>query len=527
MLAYLLTPGMQPPRIRWGEAIDFLATLADKGAFISNDDSLRQLVARSARVELDWLISQQLAESFKRTSPSRVGHAEVPPEVLARAFGPLFDVFRSYTLVVLPVGETSHSAKTERFARTIANIEGDGILALMPTSPIGSAIDLINPLAGTRDALVRRDEWPGAIFTLAPTEYGSYPSTPRRQGQAGGDTRSQFLPLDRAQEAVGEIADVFSRHGSRSDKVFSADRILQSYASDHASQRRTILHLSDLHFGTSEAARSVGLLQAQLARDLPSIDRVVITGDLFDQPRTEYLKQFEHFKNGLKLLGASDPIVVPGNHDSRRWGNAWWKIGRRYRALAELDWSPISIDEDLELVFLGFDSARKGNLARGEVDRDQLVRAATDFDSRNVSGKYDNYLRVALVHHHPYPYDTSGELPIYDPRGWVGREAFVQMEHADRFRSWCAGRRVNLILHGHKHVPRLIRSRERAGSGQEVFITTAGCGSSLNLGGRGLSYNIVSWAADSGTWSVDFRLDPGDGSGFYSAGIHSDVGVGV
>jgi hypothetical protein len=150
----------------------------------------------------------------------------------------------------------------------------------------------------------------------------------------------------------------------------------------------------------------------------------------------------------------------------------------------------------------------------------------TSFDVADIGDRFSDYLKIALVHHHPYPYPASREAPILDPRSWIGREEFMQMEDATEFLTWCSSRDIRLVLHGHKHIPRLIHDLVAEGDWQGAErrrLTTVGCGSSLGANGRELSYNIIEWQPESRSWNVDFRVAPADGRNFRSAAIESQA----
>jgi hypothetical protein len=196
------------------------------------------------------------------------------------------------------------------------------------------------------------------------------------------------------------------------------------------------------------------------------------------------------------------------------------------RQLTDLEWREVVVDDEAQMAFFCFDSSRTGDLARGCVDREQLLGMATEYEVRNTGQTLDKYLKIALVHHHPYPYVPHKETPIIDPRGWVGRESFIELRESDRFLAWCASRGVELILHGHKHIPRLIVDRvpDETSDGQTYrAITTVGCGSTLGANGSAMSFNLIEWDPKSGNWSAQFMIDRGDGSGFRSAALQSQV----
>src|SRR5690349_19744925 len=79
---------------------------------------------------------------------------------------------------------------------------------------------------------------------------------------------------------------------------------------------RTLIHLSDLHFGQTEPGMAPVL--ADTASKLRP-DIVVISGDLTMRARQQ---EFAEAKEFLDLL-PGPKIVVPGNHDIPPWYQAW------------------------------------------------------------------------------------------------------------------------------------------------------------------------------------------------------------
>ena len=87
----------------------------------------------------------------------------------------------------------------------------------------------------------------------------------------------------------------------------------------------------------------------------------------------------------------------------------------------------------------------------------------------------------------------------------------------EEFLSWCVGRRVPLVLHGHKHVARYKKAlvEWKHGPAREWReVTAVGCGTSLGAEGRPLSYNVLEWLPSARKWSASFFSDPGLGAGF-------------
>jgi predicted MPP superfamily phosphohydrolase len=484
-----------PPRLTYPEIDSFLNSLS-----MDHDPARPRMLS----TDHQWVNSiRGVADNIRdklRNTPHRNPDETLDSALVERLLNPLAEVLERYDLYILPVGTWRDSEVLDRFAHEAAQMPGHETLVLIPDYYDGlEDARILDPLRATMDTLKNRDLWPGALFIL-------------RSGVCA------FLPMDDAYLRLTRLAAAFSGAPGQ-QRMSMAENILSKPSRAVLAARSVrIAQLSDLHFGTSQAAEAEMYLLSSLSRMLPKPDHIVITGDLFDQPRKRYAQQYRNFSHSLQLLSGAKPIVVPGNHDQRVFGNDILGIGQRLRELADLDWQPLRIDHGKRIAFFCFDSSRTGDFARGRVDGKQLLRMATQFDVENQAGALDGYMKIALVHHHPYPYpyeDTS----IIDPRSWAEHEKFLELRGSEEFLSWCAGRSVSLILHGHKHVPRLIINSVSSGGNDRQPITTVGCGSSLGAGGSCLSYNIIEWRPDSQFWSVDFQIDRGDGQGFRSAAV--------
>ncbi|MGW4670871.1 metallophosphoesterase family protein [Streptomyces sp. NPDC004324] len=509
VVAHLLGPGRRPPRLQRGEISYFLHVMEHR------DD---RFVSSSAELA-DEVRDRAVASGRRlRGLPGR-------SDVLAGAdvrhvLQPLEELFGRYEAVVLPVGTSEHGGRLGQFAQEAAHAPGYGLLVLMPQLYMPEVnVLVLDPDDGVNDAVRRSDEWPGAVFAV--------------RGES-----SFFLPFDAAYAAVARAASVdadlravlrAAREGAEL-KAVTARRT-----------RRRLLHLSDLHLGTPRTGRRRAYLSRALSR-LGPLDRVVITGDLFDQPRARHREQYEEFVDHLRDLTQAEPVVVPGNHDQRIFGNKVGRVGSRRGELAELRWDRGAVhDRDAKLVFLCFNSSKKGDAARGGIGDKQFLDVATSYDTaRRVAG-YDDCLRIAVLHHHPYPYPLpdeeprSGHRPSEDPvsghdhtwvervRSLLSRERLLGMEDAEQFLNWCAARDVSLVLHGHRHRSRLVTDSIPV-SGvpfRSHALTTVGCGTSLGAGDSPLSFNVIDWNPATGSWAVDFQESEPDGSGFRSVAVRA------
>jgi hypothetical protein len=175
----------------------------------------------------------------------------------------------------------------------------------------------------------------------------------------------------------------------------------------------------------------------------------------------------------------------------------------------------------MQTAFFCFDSSRDADLARGKVTQTQKRAVAVEYEARlNQKEEIRDYLKVALLHHHPFSFQADEDSVLNRGLRLLGKsdEDFLRMEDGDEFANWCARRFIPLILHGHKHIPRHVIQQVRlelpSGTPYWRQITAIGCGSSLGAEGKPVSYNIVTWDPKAKLWGASFYADPGDGGGF-------------
>lgn len=302
----------------------------------------------------------------------------------------------------------------------------------------------------------------------------------------------------------------------------ATDKAIALQASRRRSKR--ILHLSDLHIGLAEATQRRSYLKRHVRGLLPSIDRVAVTGDLFDTPSEDLRASFDEFRRDVEDGTNKRLLVVPGNHDMRTKGNAISGIGRKAEYVTDLDWSPIDVDHDMQAVFFSFNSSETGEFARGKVSlRQRLSRAEKHDDEIHRMRQVRDYFNIALVHHHPVNYGSQ-PTALYERilARLGGDDRFIAFEESEDFLRWCVGRKVGLVLHGHKHVPHL--ATIRPSTTNEGDVTVVGCGSSVGAEGKPMCYDVVTIEPHTKRWSVSFYQDErGDGSGFTLQNVALDL----
>jgi 3',5'-cyclic AMP phosphodiesterase CpdA len=259
---------------------------------------------------------------------------------------------------------------------------------------------------------------------------------------------------------------------------------------------RTIVHLSDMHFGRVDARLVAPLVRAvhEIAPDL-----VAISGDLTQRARRSQFEQARAFLDQLP----SPRLVVPGNHDVPLYNMAARFLDPYggYRRYIAQDLEPVF--EDAEMIAVGLNSARSLPFhGGGRLNEAQVVRAATRLRAAAPAA-----VRI-VVTHHPFDLPTG-----HRHEDLIGRSGMAMAKLA------AAG--ADLFLAGHLHVSHVGHTAERYQTpGHSALVVQAG---TLSTRGRGEvnTINVVrlappritverySWngaaQAFQPTWTSDFQ----------------------
>lgn len=229
---------------------------------------------------------------------------------------------------------------------------------------------------------------------------------------------------------------------------------------------RTILHLSDIHFGRVNDEVIAPLIEA-VAQINPDV--VAVSGDLTQRARAS---QFQEARAFLDLL-PQPQIVVPGNHDVplHNVGARFLQPLRKYRRYITDDLRPFFSDE--EIAVLGVNTARSLTIKGGRISKQQVAWMQERF-----CGLDPEVARIVVTHH---PFD----LPEgHDERHLLGRARMAMEAMAS-----CG---ADVFLAGHLHVSHTTHSATRYQiKGHSALVVQAGTATSTRGRGEENSFNVV------------------------------------
>lgn len=509
IMGYITSPNGSAPRVRRASLREFLDMLVHSAReYLIPERGFEEWpeqISAVAREGLERLDREAHGDAAQlRSVPFRVreDEATVTPARAARVLEPLRTEFSHYSMYAMAVGQ---SERLRGRARYLAQLPLYGnLLVLLPEPDTSSRnFEVLDPVPVFSRALHSVQKWPGFLFWTV-------------------NGTSLFVSDDEVDRLARDLLDLSSNRntaGRRLNRRFSEyswsalfDDVLRRYAPSPSVPQRRLLHISDLHFGTNDALENQAMLEAELREVVNSVDRVVITGDLIDTPKRESYAMFANFKNSLTHVAKGRaPIVIPGNHDQRVWGN----FGREFEHIAVDGSRKVVVDDECEMIFVGFNSSEQGSFARGKIPASQFKALGGEYRTHLAARKeLKRYLPIVLVHHHPFSFDVPPETWVQKALRAIGLrdESFLEMVNAGDLHRWCADWDIRTILHGHKHKYRYEERSVKSNANQPMLLTAIGCGSSLGAEGSPVSYNILEWEPSMQRWVVSVFESTGGGA---------------
>lgn len=221
---------------------------------------------------------------------------------------------------------------------------------------------------------------------------------------------------------------------------------------------RTIVHLSDIHFGRVDP-RVVAPLVDAISAVTPNL--VAVSGDLTQRARRNQFKQARAFLDQLP----KPVLVVPGNHDVPLFNLAarFFDPYGGYRHYIAQDLEPIHQDD--ETIVVGLNSARTVPFhGGGRLNETQVARACAHLANAPAAA-----VRIVVTHH---PFDLPKS---HGDEHLIGRSDMAMRKLA------AAG--ADLFLAGHLHVSHVGHTADRYQiAGHSALVVQAG---TLSTRGRG------------------------------------------
>jgi 3',5'-cyclic AMP phosphodiesterase CpdA len=228
---------------------------------------------------------------------------------------------------------------------------------------------------------------------------------------------------------------------------------------------RTLVHLSDVHFGRTHEA-TVRQLVAAVQRTGPDV--VVVSGDLTQRARRH---EFERARDFLDSL-PGHRIVVPGNHDvplHNLYARFFAPLDNYRRYISE-ELEPSYFDDEVAIVSLN--TARSMTVKGGRINNRQISRI------EEILRQTPPELIRIIVSHHPF------DLPErYAGSDLVGRARIAMGRFA---------RSVDVFLAGHFHLSYCGGTAERYSfGGHSAVFVQAGTACSNRSRGEANSFNVL------------------------------------
>lgn len=187
---------------------------------------------------------------------------------------------------------------------------------------------------------------------------------------------------------------------------------------------RTIVHISDLHFGRTEHSLEQALLDVIHARR-PHL--VIVSGDITQRAKHA---EFRAAKKFFEKIHA--PVfVVPGNHDVPLY-SFWRRLFRpyaKYQMHIAKDLEPFFGDKEISVI--GLNTVRAFKVTEGRVNQKQIERVKKIFENSS-----EKKIKIVVSHH-----------PFNLPKGHIMRP----LSRARSFWHHLEETGIDLLLSGHLH----------------------------------------------------------------------------
>jgi 3',5'-cyclic AMP phosphodiesterase CpdA len=228
---------------------------------------------------------------------------------------------------------------------------------------------------------------------------------------------------------------------------------------------RTIVHLSDLHFGRVDPAL-LAPLRTRLQALKPHV--IVVSGDLTQRAKPAEFREARAYLDSLP----GPVLAVPGNHDVPLY-NVFQRFVQpldKYRRHVSANLEPTFVDDEIAVV--GVNTARSSVFKGGRINEEQIERV------RGTLCELPSLTKIVFTHH---PFDLP---PGHDSRQLVG--------HAREAMQMFARCGADILLSGHLHESHASDTRLRYKIDDfAALVVQAGTATSTRGRGEANSFNVL------------------------------------
>jgi 3',5'-cyclic AMP phosphodiesterase CpdA len=221
---------------------------------------------------------------------------------------------------------------------------------------------------------------------------------------------------------------------------------------------RTLVQLSDLHFGRADGA-IVDQLQQTLSAIAPDV--IAISGDFTQRARRAQFRAARAFLDGL----GAPHVVVPGNHDVPLYNIAarfLFPLGG-YRRLISANLAPSFVDD--EVAVFGTDTTRSLTIKGGRLREAEVSRLVGALETAGAAT-----VKILVAHH---PMDAPDHVQTLIDAG------------------------VDVFLTGHLHTSAVSHTAERYRSRRRSgIIVEAGTATSTRVRDEPNAFNVLRLTRD-------------------------------
>lgn len=229
---------------------------------------------------------------------------------------------------------------------------------------------------------------------------------------------------------------------------------------------RTIVHLSDLHFGRVYEPLLKPLLEV-VQKIKPDV--IAISGDLTMRAKNDEFVKAKAFLDSMPF----PQVIVPGNHDIPFYNiySRFFSALKKYRHYISDDLSPVYKDETM--VVYGLNTARSFALKRGRVDLVQVAKICEEFS------KLPKDVLKIIVSHHPFDLPTTFNSSNLVRRHAIAMDMLIKSK-------------TDIFLAGHTHTSLIAHIPEHCKElGYNSLMVQAGTATSIRTRGEHNTFNIL------------------------------------